>query len=140
MKSLIFVLLIINQPFIVCAQNKADAERIMGRFMTLYNAGLYDSTYSLFSAEDRELISLERNTDGMRMTRDEGGKLTSYEYLGIDKDDRNPGLYVFITTWTKVGKKTSSFTLDKEGKFETFRLWTSSAGITKLLKDKKIKL
>ena len=139
MKNLIFIFLTLIQPFIVFSQTKKDAEHVMGNFMKFYNAGQDDSIYSLFSAHDRKAISPERNAESMKWFRDSLGSMKSYEYLGIDKEDQNPDLYVFITYWSKGGKKTSSFTIDKDNKFETFRLWTSSGGIDKLLKNNKAK-
>jgi hypothetical protein len=133
MKNLFIALLFLIQPIIVFSQTKADAEHVMGVFMKFYNAGKNDSIYNLLSVSDKKMISKAKNADDMKWYKDNFGAMLSFEYLGIDNEDDN--VIVFKTNWSKGGKKTSSFTLDKENKFLTFRLGTSSPGIDKLLKN-----
>lgn len=132
MKKLLFIVLVFPPAF-AFSQTKADAERVMGRFMKFYNDRQNDSIYYMFSVGDRKSFSKERNAASMKWYDDDFGKMLSFEYLGIDSDDA-AHVTVFKTNWSKGGKKTSSFTLDKENKFLTFRLGTSSPGIDKLLK------
>lgn len=132
----IFIALLFIFPSAVSAQTKADCEHIMARFMKFYNARQNDSIYEMFSVEDRKYISSGQNAEAMKWNIDSMGFMKSYEYLGIDSDDPEH-VFVFKTNWSRIGEKTSSFTLDKEYKFNTFRLWTSSPGIDKLLKKKK---
>ena len=123
-------------PALAFGQSKADAERVMSRFQKFYNAGQDDSLYYMFSAGDRKYITRAENDNSMKGQRNSDGQLLSFSYLGIDSED--PGhVTVFKTKWSKTGDKTSSFTLDKESKFATFRLGTSSPGIDKLLESEK---
>jgi hypothetical protein len=134
MKQIILIACLL--PALAFGQSKADAERVMSRFKRFYNAGQKDSLYYMFSAGDRKAISKERNANDMQWYFDNFGAMISYSYLGIDNEDADH-VTVFKTKWTKGGDKTSSFSLDKENKFLTFRLGTSSPGIDKLLAAEK---
>ncbi len=123
-------------PFIAGAQTKTDAEHVMARLQKFYNAGQYDSVYTLFSDSDRKMLTKERNSESMKWFADTAGKMLSFQYLGVDNDDPDH-VTVFMTKWSKNDDKTSSFSLDRENKFLDFRLWTSSPGIDKLLKKNK---
>lgn len=67
------------------------------------------------------------------------GKIESFSYLGIDKEDPNPGLAVFKTKLSKAGRRTTSFTIEPNGSLGTFRFITSSDGIDKMLREEKLK-
>ncbi len=118
-------------PFTAFSQTKVDADQVMGKFKIFYNAVQNDSMNNMFSASDR--ISGKENAKNMKWYMDKYGTMISFQYLGIDNEDPEH-VFVFKTSWTKGGQKTSSFTLDKGNKFMTFRLGTSSPGIDKLLK------
>ena len=108
----------------------------MSQFIRCYNASQDDSVYNLFSDTTKKYISPERNARTMKSFRDNCGKVLSYKYLGVDSLDPN-FVTVFKTKWSIVGDKTTSFTLDKKNKFDTWRFITSSDGIDNLLKLEK---
>jgi hypothetical protein len=134
MKQIVLIACLL--PALAFGQSKAEAERVMSRFKKFFNAGQDDSLYYMFSAGDRKYITRERSDANMQGQRKSYGQLISFSYLGIDTEDR-AHVTVFKTRWSKKGDKTSSFTLDEEQKFDTFRLETSSSGIDKLLEAEK---
>ena len=68
----------------------------------------------------------------------EFGTLKSFKFIGIDTTDPNK-VWVFKTLFSKGGVKTTSLTLDKNNRLDTFRFITESDGITELLKKDKSK-
>lgn len=134
-----FLLLVLSLlPLIATAQGRADYEHVMKTFIRFYNAHQYDSIYNMFSDHDKKYDSPERNKSGIKWYEDKEGDIVSYEYLGIDTTDPNKAT-VFLTKWSKGGKRTSSFSLDKHNKFLTWRMITSSGGIDAMLSAKNIK-
>jgi hypothetical protein len=113
----------------------------MSRFMKFYNNKQCDSIVNMWPADAPYIGSIKRSwsKELVESLHEKYGKLLSYEYLGIDKDDSNPGLAVFITKYSVVGEKTTSLTLNEKQYLSTFRFITSSDGIDKLLKEKKLK-
>lgn len=77
------------------------------------------------------------NADLVKTLQSEYGKIISYSYLNIDKEDPNPGLAVFKMKLSKAGDKTTSLTIEPNGTLGTFRFITSSDGINKMLKEEK---
>jgi hypothetical protein len=116
------------------AQTTKDYERAMGSFVKFYNNSQSDSIINLSAPEYRahnmwtsELIASSQK---------EYGTIKSYRYIGIDTSD--PGkVAVFKMVLTKAGVKASSLTLDKRNYIGTFRFFTSSDEIEKMLKRSK---
>jgi len=139
MKNLL--LLFFFSPFLGLSQTKTDHEYAMSRFKKFYNNKQGDSIVKMWPSDAPYIGSIKRswNKEMLESLHEKYGKLLSYEYVGIDKDDSNPGLAVFITKYSVVGEKTTSLTLDEKKYLSTFRFITSSDGIDKLLKEKNLK-
>lgn len=107
--------------------------------MKFYNNKQCDSIVNMWPADAPYLGSIKRswNKEAVESLHTKYGKLLSYEYVGIDTKDSNPGLAVFKTKYSVVGEKTTSLSLDEKKYLSTFRFITSSDGIDKLLKTKK---
>jgi hypothetical protein len=131
------LLTVLLAPAIGFAQTKADYEHAIKRFVGFYNKGQGDSIGYMWDPSLRVKLG-GWSKEHMQELHKKYGKITSYKYLGVDKDDPNPGLAVFVTKFAKEKEETTtSFTLDKKNQFETFRLITSSDGIDKLKATKK---
>ena len=125
-------------PSLCLAQTQAEYEHVMAGFVKFYNHELGDSIRYMWPESERN-DEWMMNTWGNKSLQDmhkKYGEILSYEYLGIDKEDPNPGLAVFKTNFSVVGWKTTSFTFEK-GYLATFRFITSSSEIDKMLKGKK---
>lgn len=134
MKKLLLVFLF--APIVAFCQSQKDYERTFARFVKFYNEKQADSIAHMWLGEDGSESMW--NSELVAELHNNYGKLQSYSYLGIDKEDPNPGLAVFKTKFSKAGWKTTSFTIESDGSLGTFRFITSSDGIDKLLaKDKK---
>jgi hypothetical protein len=118
-------------PHSVSAQTKDDYEHVMNKFIKFYNAQRYDSVYNLYA--DKDITTPDKNEKLLRSFMKKYGRVLSYEYLGVDASEKEL-VTVFVTHWSKAGDKTTSFSLDKNNKFRTWRFITSSEGIDKLLK------
>lgn len=131
MKCIAFLLCFI--PSIVFAQTQKYYERTMNKFVHFYNAGMGDSVNAMFSYQSAKPLWTNKMCKDLL---EEYGTITSAKYLGIDNDD--PGkVHVFITQFSKAGKKTTSFDIDNKNMLGTFRFITSSDGIDKMLKNNK---
>jgi hypothetical protein len=137
MKNLLLILLL--SPCLALAQTQPAHEHAMSRFMKFYNNKQCDSIVNMWPADAPYIGSIKRswNKEVVESLHTKYGKLLSYEYVGIDTEDSNPGLAVFKTKYSVVGEKTTSLSLDDKNYLSTFRLITSSDGIDKLLKVKK---
>ncbi|MBX2906071.1 MAG: hypothetical protein KF744_08540 [Taibaiella sp.] len=135
MKKLSLVLLF--APIVAFCQSQKDYERTFTRFVEFYNKKQADSIAHMWFGEDG--IESMWNSELVAKLHTDYGKLQSYSYLGIDKEDPNSGLAVFKTKFSKAGWKTTSFTIESNGSLGTFRFITSSDGIDKLLKEEKQK-
>jgi hypothetical protein len=134
MKKLLLVFLF--APIVAFCQSQKDYERTFARFVKFYNNEQSDSIANMWIGD--EGIDNMWNPDLIKTLHSEYGTIVSYSYLGIDKEDPNPGLAVFKTKLSKAGWKTTSFTIESDGSLGTFRFITSSDGIDKMLaKDKK---
>jgi hypothetical protein len=137
MKNLLLIFLLL--PCFVFAQTQTDYEGAIGRFMKFYNSKQGDSIVKMWPSDAPYIESIKRswNKEVMESLHEKYGKLLSYEYVGIDTEDSNPGLAVFKTKYSVVGEKTTSLSLDDKKHLSTFRFITSSDGIDKLLRVKK---
>jgi hypothetical protein len=137
MKNLLPIFLLL--PCFVIAQTQTDYEVAIGRFMKFYNTKQCDSIVNMWPADAPYIGSIKRswNKEVVESLHTKYGKLLSYEYVGIDTEDSNPGLAVFKTKYSVVGEKTTSLSLDDKNYLSTFRFITSSDGIDKLLRVKK---
>ena len=129
MKKIVLVLFLF--PVISFAQQKADYEHFVRRFVKYYNNGEADS-----------INHMSRNNDGMwnnlmlqgNLTK--YGKIKSFTYLGIDTTD--PGkTVIFKIVFTKAGKKALGLTLDKSLYPGNFRFDTSDEEIERMLRASK---
>lgn len=139
MKKILTLLVFV--PFFGFSQSQQVYEKVMGRFVSYYNAMQGDSIKAMWPYEKDMVQWLDQawSEKSLKEYYSEYGKIQSFGFLGIDKEDENPGLAVFKTKFSVAGGKTLSFTLDSSGYFGTFRFVTSSPGIDKLLKAEKKK-
>lgn len=136
MKRLVFLLLML--PFAAMAQSDSYHESAMKKFQQFYNAGQGDSINAMFGHswdQAKAIKPLWTNEDVARM-QEEYGTLESFKFIGIDKTDPQK-VRVFQTVFSKAGAKTTSFTLNKENDFSTFRFMTTSDRISKLVRKAK---
>jgi len=120
------------------AQTQVDYEQAISRFVSYYNHLRGDSIIKMFEHDEKSDEWMKRTwgRDHLESMHKEFGIIVSYQYLGIDKEDPNPGLAVFKTHFSRAGWKTTSLTLEK-GYLATFRFITSSKSIDKMLKKEK---
>jgi hypothetical protein len=135
------LILLVFAPLFGFSQSQKEYEKVMGRFVSYYNAMQGDSIKAMWPYEKDMARWLDQawSEKSLKEYYSEYGKIQSFGFLGIDKEDENPGLAVFKTKFSVAGGKTLSFTLDSSGYFGTFRFVTSSPGIDKLLKAEKKK-
>lgn len=133
MKLRAFFLLLL--PMAVMAQSETPHKAAMEKFQQFYNAGQGDSINAMFGHswdQAKAIKPLWTNEDVARML-EEYGTLQSFTFIGIDKTDPQR-VYVFLTSFSKAGQKTSSCTLDPENALSTFRFMTTSKRISKLVR------
>jgi hypothetical protein len=130
----LFALFFFLLPLFGYSQTKHDYERAMVKFQRFYNAGQADSISKMFD-NDATFIWNNKN---ILSSLQKFGTLKSFKFIGIDRLDPQ-NVYVFKTTFSKAGTKTTSLTLNKNNQLETFRFITSSEGITELLKKNNSK-
>lgn len=137
MKYLLIICLLL--PCSLLAQTQADYENALTRFVKFYNHQQGDSIIRMWPADINygDALASMWGKEQLNSLHKKYGKLTSYEYIGIDTEDPNPGLAVFKTKFAKAGWKTTSLTLDSTNHLSTFRFSTESDGIDKLLKANK---
>ena len=136
MKQLAFLIFLL--PIAVAGQSTTSYDQVMEKFQKFYNAGHGDSINAMFGHEWDQMKSsttLWTNKSNDDLLK-EFGFLKSYKFIGIDTSDPNRG-YVFETSFSKKGAKTTSLTLDSDNNLSTFRFITISDGITKLLKKSR---
>jgi hypothetical protein len=126
-------------PSFCSAQTQASYDQAIARFVKYYNAQQGDSIISMWPPEEGKSGWMTRSwgREQLESLHKKYGKILSFNYIGTDTEDSNPGLAVFRTQFSIAGWKTTSLTLDKNGYLGTFRFVTSSDGIDKLLKEKK---
>lgn len=133
-----FALLVFLLPIAVAGQSQTDYENAMSRFQKFYNAGQGDSINAMFGHgwdETKLTRALWTHADAAKCLK-EFGKLKSFRFIGIDKEDPNK-VYVFETIFSKAGTKTTSLTLDKDHSLATFRFITTSESISALQRKHK---
>lgn len=137
MKYLLLAILLL--PLAALAQTEKDYEQALKRFISFYNNRQGDSIERMWPPEDNygDAMNAMWGRDAMDRLHTNYGKIESYKYLGIDKEDPNAGLAVFKTKFSIAGWKTTSLTLEQKKYLGTFRLITSSPGIDKLLANDK---
>ncbi len=132
--ALLFFLL----PLAVAGQSNTDYENAMAKFQKFYNAGQGDSINAMFGHDWDEMKltnALWTNAKAADFLK-EYGKLKSFKFVGVDKEDPNE-VHVFQTVFDKAGTKTTSLTLDQGRSLSTFRFITSSERIDALLRKFK---
>lgn len=134
----IYAFLLFALPFSVAGQTKNYHEQAMQKFQKFYNAGQGDSINAMFKHEWDQTKASEPMWTNKSATDalNEFGSLKSIKFIGIDTLDPQK-VYVFQTFFSKAGRKTTSFTLDKDNNLRTFRFITTSEGISQLLKSRK---
>jgi len=136
MKKLTLLLLV--APLVSFAQTQKDFERTFARFVRFYNNNQADSISHMWKPYDGQIGEMW-SSEQTALMHAKYGKIDSYSYLGIDKEDPNPNLAVFKTKFSKAGDKTTSLTIEPNGSLGTFRFITSSDGIDKMLAEDKKK-
>ena len=129
MKTILFLLAML--PLSVFAQSKADYETSVSQFMEYYNRNEPEKICDMYSDEWGEAKSKLWNTTQIENLHKEYGKMQSFEYLGIDKNDPEE-VRVFKTVFDK-STHAMSLTLDKNKKTGTFRFHTESGEIKKMM-------
>ncbi len=125
------LLIICFYPFVTFSQTKEDYQKVMDRFVTFYNNDQTDSICTIFPGRDCFWAKVNPQLD----TKKDYGKIVSYKYLGVVKNDPEH-VTVFKIVSEKKGIKALSFNLHK-GKFGTFRFSTSDDEIKEMLKKAK---
>ena len=136
----LLLMLIISMPLFGFGQTTADYNLAIVKFKKFYNAGQGDSINAMFghSWDQAKAYKSLWTNDGTTKLLNDLGTITSFKFIGIDKSDPQK-VHVYQAIFSKVGQKTTSFTLDKQNSLSTFRLVTSSNGIDKLVrKEKKV--
>ncbi len=126
-----FIILACLLPAIAFGQTQKDYDQAMARFVRLYNAQKGDSINASFGHK----TNIWSNSETASLI-EKYGTIKSFKFLGVDHEDPN-NVYVYITLFSKAGEKTTSFTIDKQSYFGTFRFITMSDGIEAMLKKKK---
>ena len=132
----LLVILVFLMPLAVAGQTANSYQQAMQKFKQFYNAGQGDSINAMFGHAWDEMKSIKpiwTNTEGAEYIK-EYGSLRSFKFIGVDTLDPNR-VYVFKTFFSKAGARTTSLTLDKDNGLGTFRLITTSEGITQLLRN-----
>ena len=133
-----FAILAFLIPFVVAGQSKTNYENAMAKFQKFYNAAQGDSINAMFGHgwdEMKLTKALWTNAKAAECLK-EYGKLKSFTFVGVDKEDPNE-VRVFQTVFSKAGTKTTSLTLDEDYALGTFRFITTSESINELLKTFK---
>ncbi len=126
MKNLHFIALL-ALPCLAQAQTLNDYQHTMDQFVQYYNHQEADNIAHMWTPAETFLWNNER----MKEMHEKYGTITAFKFLGVDKTDPNQ-VWVFLTQFSKAGKKTTSLTLDANKHLGTFRFITSSPGITKM--------
>jgi hypothetical protein len=135
----LIAILLFLMPLAMLGQTADSYKQTMEKFKKFYNAGQGDSINAMFGHEwDKMKLTkaLWTNEKADELLK-EYGKLESFEFVGVDKEDPNK-VYVFLTVFSKKNDNVTSLTIDSENKLSTFRFSTSSNEIDRLLKSFKI--
>lgn len=123
-------------PFTLAGQVSNPYQQTMQNFKKFYNAAQGDSINSMYGRgwdKMKQTKALWTNVKAKELLK-EYGKLISFKFIGVDKEDPQK-VYVFQTVFSKKHDNATSFTLDSENKFGTFRFSTSSDEIIRLIKN-----
>lgn len=113
-------------PLGMKAQTADPYQQAMEKFRKFYNAGQGDSINAMYGHDwdamksTKALWTNAKATDLLK----EYGKLESFKFVAIRKDDPNE-VHVFQTVFSKKGKKLTSLRLDPQNMLSTFRFITS---------------
>lgn len=129
MKNLILISFLV--PAVAMAQSKEDYVKAMSRFKHYYNNNRTEKLKNLFLPEAREFVEKTFGGEGIANAMNEYGRIKSFSYLGIAKEDGAP---VFKTEFEKQTVATS-FSLEEGNKFGTFRFHTNSDEVEAMLGD-----
>ncbi len=129
-------LLVAIMPLLSFAQSSVRNEKLMAKFVADYNSVNSDGIVHMWNdSETVEWASKAWSAASITNMHKQYGKILSYEYLGIDEEDPNPGLAVYVINMSVAGTKNLSFTFDNGKDLGTFRFITSSDGIDKMMKN-----
>jgi hypothetical protein len=123
-----FALLVFLLPLALVGQSTTDYENAMAKFKKFYNAGQGDSLYVLFGRKWNKSWTNDIVAESLKKY----GKLKSFKFIGTDDEEPNK-VYVFKSTFSKVGIKAISLKMEKDNDISMFRFVTSSDGINELL-------
>jgi hypothetical protein len=132
----LIAILVFFMPLTMVGQKVDSYQQTMEKFKKFYNAGQGDSINAMFGHAWDEMKltkALWTNAKADELLK-EYGKLESFKFVGVDKEDPNK-VYVFRTVFSKKHDNVTSLTLDLENKLDTFRFSTGSNEIDRLLKS-----
>lgn len=132
----LIIILAFLMPLTVVGQTADSYQQIMEKFKKFYNAGQGDSINAMYGHEwDTMKLTkaLWTNAKAEELLK-EYGKLESFKFIGVDKEDPNK-VYVFQTVFSKKHDNVTSLTLDSANMLNTFRFSTRSNEIDRLLKS-----
>lgn len=132
----LLAILVLLTPLAMAGQTADSYQQTMEKFKKFFNAGQGDSINAMFGHHWDEMKSTKALWTNARAEEllNEYGKLKSFKFVGVDKEDPNK-VYVFQTVFSKKKDNITSITLDPDNKLSVFRLTTSSDEITRLLKN-----
>lgn len=112
------------------AQNKADYENVVGKFMKFYNNGQPDSICNLFSDTWGEARNTLWTAEKLKDIKDKFGRMISYTYM----TGKPGGLLLYKVVFEK-STHAMGLSIDKKCKLLTFRFKTTSYSIEKMLQQ-----
>jgi hypothetical protein len=115
------LLLALVMPMIAFAQDKQDYVRQVDKFVNFYNKQQTDSICTLFPDERTTKIKCEWKEASNDGTYDIYGKITGYEYIGVDSSSLRK-LTVYKVRFSKKGVVNMSVNLSANHKFTVFLL------------------
>ena len=112
------------------AQNKAEYENVVGKFMKFYNNNQPDSICNLFADSWGKARKTLWTAEKLKEIKDEFGLMNSYKYM-----DGKPGDLLLYRVVFEKSTHAMGLSLDKKSKLLTFRFKTTSDAIEKLLQQ-----
>lgn len=119
MKKLFLLALI--TPMFAFAQSEQEHAQLVDKFVKYYNKRQTDSICALFPDERTTGVKCfwkGASTDG---TYDMYGKITAYEYIGVEGPDSRK-VTTYKVVFSKMGAKAMKFSVDESNKFVIFLL------------------
>lgn len=112
------------------AQNKADYENVVDKFMTFYNNNQPDSICDLYSDSWGKTRKALWTSEIIKNLKDKFGMMKSYKYM-----DGKPGNLLLYKVVFEKSTHAMGLVLDKKSKLLTFRFKTTSYSIENLLQQ-----